>query len=73
MGFICTYFVSYSLKQALNLVECVEFRRLLLLLREDLREQDIPRRTRMQEQIIKAWQDHFATLKEDLKACATDL
>ncbi|OJA12309.1 hypothetical protein AZE42_10247 [Rhizopogon vesiculosus] len=37
--------------QAINLIECVEFRYLLLLLPEELREQDIPRRTKLQELI----------------------
>jgi hypothetical protein len=73
VGCTCTYFISYSLKQALNLVEGVEFRRLLLLLREGLREQDIPRRTKLRELVVRAWQDSFVTLKEDLKARTTDL
>jgi hypothetical protein len=69
--FTYIYFVSYSLNQAIHIIECVEFRRLLLLLREDLRDQDIPRRTKLREEIIKAWQHYFAKLKEDLKVRTT--
>jgi hypothetical protein len=53
------------------MIECVEFRRLLLLLREDLRDQDIPHRTKLREEVIKAWQNYFAILKEDMGVCTT--
>lgn len=47
-------------------IECPEFRKLLLLLREDLQDKDIPHRTKIRESIIKAWQTYFARLKADL-------
>ena len=40
--------------QSLNVVECVEFRRLLLFLREDLKDTDIPHRTKIKSDIIEA-------------------
>jgi hypothetical protein len=52
--------------QAIHVVECPEFRSLLLLLREDLQEKDIPHRTKIRESIIKAWQAWFTSLKKDL-------
>lgn len=41
--------------QSISVVECPEFRLLLLLLREDLKEEDIPRRDKICSAIIKAW------------------
>ena len=52
--------------QSLNVVECPEFRQLLLLLQQDLQDKDIPRRTKIREAIISAWQAYFITLKRDL-------
>jgi hypothetical protein len=48
-------------------VECPEFRVLLLLLRNDLKETMIPHRTKLRELIIKAWQRYFQVLKKDLE------
>jgi hypothetical protein len=53
--------------QSLNVVECVEFRRLLLYLRETLGEEDIPGRTKIRESIIKMWREEFETLKKEMK------
>jgi hypothetical protein len=58
--------MAYAHIQALNVVECPEFRRLLLLLREELREKDIPKRTKIREEIVRSWQEYFTILKEDM-------
>ena len=55
--------------QALNIVECNEFRRLLLFLREDLKDTDIPHRTKIKTNIIEAWKEYFVILKQDLAVC----
>ena len=47
-------------------MECCEFCDLLLLLREDLEEKDIPHRTKLREAIITAWRTWFAELKLEL-------
>lgn len=47
-------------------MECPEFRQLLLLLREDLEEDLIPRRTKIHELIIKAWREYFEVLRSDV-------
>jgi hypothetical protein len=57
-------------QQSLNIVECREFCDLLRLLREDLREQDIPHRTKIREAIILAWKDYFVRLKRELAVSA---
>jgi hypothetical protein len=43
------------------------------MLREDLRDKDIPHRTKIREAIIVAWKEYFASLKLELAVCATFL
>ncbi|OBZ73092.1 Zinc finger BED domain-containing protein 4 [Grifola frondosa] len=52
--------------QSINVVECREFCDLLLHLRDELHETDIPRRTKIRESIIAAWKAYFEMLKADL-------
>jgi hypothetical protein len=57
---------SLAMDQSLNIIECKEFHKLLLLLRQDLKDSDIPHRTKIRENIITAWQTYFAMLKDEL-------
>ncbi|KAG2750991.1 hypothetical protein P692DRAFT_20647111, partial [Suillus brevipes Sb2] len=41
--------------QPINVVECPEFRQLLRLMHQDLKESDIPRRMKFRSLIIDAW------------------
>jgi hypothetical protein len=50
----------------MNILECVEFRRLIRFLRKDVNESDIPHRTKLRELIIVAWHEYFQVLKSDL-------
>ena len=64
----------YSCKrQSLNIVECPEFRQLLLLLRSDLKDSDIPRRTKLRELLLQAWKDYFQVLHSSFVACLPPL
>ena len=65
-------FLTNNSQQSINVIECLEFRCLLLLLRQELREKDIPHRTKICSEIIKAWQEYFVTLKEDMAVCIFD-
>jgi hypothetical protein len=51
----------------LNVIECPEFRALLKLLRNDLKETMVPHRSKMRELIIVAWRRYFQVLKVDLE------
>lgn len=42
-------------------------RELLLLLREDIDDDDIPRRDKIHDAILKAWKEYYISLKLDLK------
>ena len=57
--------------QSINVVECREFRDLLLLLRQDLGDKDIPHRTKIHEAIITAWKSWFIGLKHELAVSIT--
>ncbi|KIM87796.1 hypothetical protein PILCRDRAFT_85650 [Piloderma croceum F 1598] len=52
--------------QSLNVIECPEFRALLLLLCSDLKETMVPHRTKLRELIIQAWRRYFQILKHNL-------
>jgi hypothetical protein len=66
MSFLCLLHQLIKYHQAINIIECREFRNLLLLMREDLKEKDIPHRTKIRESIIKSWESWFRTLKTEL-------
>lgn len=53
--------------QSINVIECPEFRNLLLLLREDFKDGDIPHRKKIREVIVQAWAVYFEDLKKELK------
>jgi len=50
---VFSIFLSLILFQSINVMECPEFRNLLLLLRPDLADKDIPHRTKLHQQNVK--------------------
>ena len=70
MSFVFFTFIMLMLlvpnAKSLNVVEVPEFRKLLLLLRSDLKDSQIPRRTKIHELVIQAWRQHFQVLRRDL-------
>lgn len=54
----------------MNVIECPEFRRLLCLLRQDLKDSDIPHPSKLRELICQAWQEYFVALKKELAVSA---
>jgi hypothetical protein len=52
--------------QSINVIENREFRDLLLLLREDLKDSDIPHRTKVRQAIVEAWVIYINALKAEL-------
>ncbi|KAI0284878.1 hypothetical protein BC826DRAFT_1109460 [Russula brevipes] len=53
--------------QLIYVIECPEFRELLLYLLPALQDNDIPWQSKIREAIIDKWGVYFDTLKEDLK------
>ena len=64
---LCLCFLLLNYK-SLNVVECPEFRHLLLL-QSDLMDTQIPHRTKLHELLLQAWAQHFKNLRHDLVAC----
>jgi hypothetical protein len=60
----CTWLIDF---QSINVVECPEFRDLLLLLREDFKDTDIPHRGKVHDIILHTWSTYFERLKKDLE------
>ena len=53
--------------QSIRSIENPELRQLLLLLREDMNDEDIPKRDKVHDAIISSWKAYYLSLKEDLK------
>jgi hypothetical protein len=53
--------------QSINVIECPEFRDLLLLLREDFKDADITHRNKIRDLILHAWSIYFEGLKNELE------
>jgi len=49
-------------------VDCREFRDLLRLLRSDLKEEDIPKKTKLRDEILMEWVKWFHRFKQELHA-----
>jgi len=52
--------------KSLNIIECPEFRRLLLHLQTDITDTMIPHRTKLHKLVIQAWGAHFQVLCRNL-------
>jgi hypothetical protein len=53
--------------QSLRVVEVPEFRRLLVLLRDDLGDKGIPGRTKVRNTIMESVDDFFKSLNDELQ------
>ena len=63
---ISSYSTHLSSFQSINVVKCLEFHGLLLLLRETLKDTDILHRTHMHDLIINTWYDCFVNLQKQV-------
>jgi hypothetical protein len=52
--------------QAINVIKCLEFWDLLLLLQSNLQDAMIPCQTKVHQIILEAWSNSFEQLKHDL-------
>ncbi|KAJ2921800.1 hypothetical protein H1R20_g15297, partial [Candolleomyces eurysporus] len=53
--------------QSINVVESAFFRRLILMLREELRDEDIPHRTFIRNRIQERWETYMMQLQSELQ------
>jgi hypothetical protein len=55
------------LAQAISVVESPRLRKIFLLLREELKESDIPSRSTMRNRIEEAYEEHMKQLQEEME------
>src|SRR6266481_8186501 len=55
--------------QSINVIESPEFRNILLLCCESLRDKDIPHHTKIRDAIINTWKEQFLILSKDMQVC----
>jgi hypothetical protein len=60
------YFLMLTYLQSIRVVECPEFRRLCMVLRQGLLDADIPRRDKVREAIMCSWNRSFKELQAEL-------
>ncbi|KIM34692.1 hypothetical protein M413DRAFT_75729, partial [Hebeloma cylindrosporum] len=54
--------------QSINVIESPKLRAIFLMLREDLKDSDIPHRTTIRKRIMEVWDEHLDTLQDQMKA-----
>ncbi|KZP21834.1 hypothetical protein FIBSPDRAFT_663987, partial [Athelia psychrophila] len=54
--------------QAINVIENPRLRAIFLMLRKELREEDIPHRTTIRARIIQVWEEHLEELSKGFEA-----
>lgn len=62
---LITYVLLYI--QSLNVIESPKLRAIFLMLREDLKDSDIPHRTTIRQRIMEIWEEHLGTLSEEMQ------
>ena len=55
--------------QSINVIESPRLRKIFLLLRQELKESDIPGRTTIRNRIEKAYEDYLKQLEEEMAVC----
>ena len=60
------FFLTLTCFQSIRVVECLEFRKLCMVLRETLLDSDIPHCDKTREAIIYRWKKSFEALKGEL-------
>jgi len=61
--------IFFQSLQSLNVVESPELRSLFRMLREELRDSDIPRRTHIRTRVAEVWDEHVAKLEREMSVC----
>ncbi|KAJ7898286.1 hypothetical protein B0H14DRAFT_2332277, partial [Mycena olivaceomarginata] len=59
--------------QSINVVENEQLRAIFLMLRAELKDSDIPHRTKIRKRVIEIWDEHPNTLQEEMAVCSFSL
>ncbi|KAJ7255520.1 hypothetical protein B0H12DRAFT_1016416, partial [Mycena haematopus] len=57
--------------QSINVVENQQLRAIFLMLRAELKDSDIPHRTKIRKRVIEIWDEHLNTLQAEMAHLAT--
>lgn len=55
--------------QSINVIESEQLRAIFLMLRAELKDSDIPHRTKIRKRVIEVWDEHLNTLERELGVC----
>ena len=56
-----------SCGQSINVIESPKLHAIFLMLREELKDSDIPHHTKIQKQIMEVWDEHLDVLQDQMK------
>ena len=59
--------LTLELFQSLRVVECPDLHKLMLLLWQDITETDIPKHTKLHDEVLNTWVKWFMGLRQDLQ------
>ncbi|KAF7967999.1 hypothetical protein HWV62_32196 [Athelia sp. TMB] len=55
--------------QSINVADNPHLRAIFLMLRQELRQEDIPHHTTLRNHIIQIWEEYLNKLSEEMKVC----
>jgi hypothetical protein len=58
--------ITDNFLQSINVIESPQLRAIFLMLREELKDSDIPHRTSLRQRILDVWNDHLDKLQEEM-------
>lgn len=62
-----SYNISCAPLQSINVIENPQLRAIFMMLREELRDEDIPHRTTIRNRILQVWDEHLDALANEMK------
>ncbi|KAJ6545312.1 hypothetical protein B0H19DRAFT_896983, partial [Mycena capillaripes] len=68
---IVEWIVGDDQPESINVIENEQLRAIFLMLRSELKDSDIPHRTKIRKRIIEVWDEHLTTLQNEMAHLAT--
>ena len=56
-----------TVAKSLNVIENPLLRNIFLLLRQELKDEDIPGRTKVRERVMQLWEEHISHLSKEIE------
>jgi hypothetical protein len=55
--------------KSINVIECPQLRAIFLMLRQELKDSDIPHRSTVRARILELWDEHLDGLETEMAVC----